>query len=811
MDEAQAWERIEALFDAAWEQPEARRLAWLDAQPESPEVIAAVRRLIEAVPVADGFLDPSPLSHELQAAALSPGARAGAWRIVRPIGRGGMGEVYEVERADGQFAQRAALKLIADAGTEAWARFAHERQILALLEHPGIARLIDGGLLDGGRPYMVMEYVDGEPIDAYCERLALDARAIVALILPVCEALAYAHARLVVHRDLKPSNLLVDRDGRPRLIDFGVAGLADDPQAGAGHALSLDYAAPEQLAGQPFSAATDVYALGAVLYRLIAGRTPHALAGAAVPVAIARVLGTEPSAPSAASAVPVHGGAERALRADLDAILVKALRRDPARRYASAERLGADLAHALGRRLVEARRDERGYRLRRTLWHWRWAAALAAVLTAGLGLALWQAGEAARQRDQALRDQARLEAVQQSVFHMFRAAGEFKGGQVSAADVLGHAAQRIEEEFARDPAAGAPILHALGELNFLLTDYAAARPLLQRLADADPERVDPALIAAGRYDLAQVLFRQGEAEAAAPWLQRAQAYWSENPGRWAARLVDSRLLEAQLLRQAGRAGDAIALLQTARAQRIALSGPQHRETGIFHNNIGVALFSDGEFERAREAFGAAAAVWRAAGLEQSPDALNTLNNWGSVEIAAGRPDAAEPLLREAVELRRRYYGPSAATAALLSNYGKLLLGSGQATAAAPLLREAAAMGSQYAGRGSMHHVAAQSGAAEAALQLGELDGAEQASADALAAALDTLGPDHPATAMASLALAQVRLVQRRPGEAGALLAEVERIAASAAGTVGTRLGDQLRAVRLRHGLVPAPDTARPSP
>ncbi|MCR6700803.1 MAG: tetratricopeptide repeat protein [Dokdonella sp.] len=180
-------------------------------------------------------------------------------------------------------------------------------------------------------------------------------------------------------------------------------------------------------------------------------------------------------------------------------------------------------------------------------------------------------------------------------------------------------------------------------------------------------------------------------------------------------------------------------------------------------------------------------------------------------MAAGRPDAAEPLLREAVELRRRYYGPSAATAALLSNYGKLLLGSGQAAAAAPLLREAAAMGSQYAGRGSMHHVAAQSGAAEAALQLGELDGAEQASADALAAALDTLGPDHPATAMASLALAQVRLVQRRPGEAGALLAEVERIAASAAGTVGTRLGDQLRAVRLRHGLVPASGTARPSP
>lgn len=811
MGETEAWARIEALFDAAWEQPEAQRLAWLDAQDESPDVVAAVRRLIEAVPAADGFLDPAPVSREPQAATLQAGARAGTWRVVRAIGRGGMGEVYEVERADGQFAQRAALKLIADAGTEAWARFAHERQILARLEHPGIARLIDGGLLDGGRPYMVMEYVDGEPIDAWCERRALDPRGIAALILPVCEALAYAHGRLVVHRDLKPSNLLVDRDGRPRLIDFGVAGLADDPQAGAGHALSLDYAAPEQLAGQPFSAATDVYALGAVLYRLIAGRTPHGLADAAVPVAIARVLGSEPSAPGAGSAAAARSGAERALRADLDAILAKALRRDPAQRYASAERLGADLQRALERALVDARRDERGYRLRRTLWRWRWAAAVAAGLLAGLGAALWQAGEAARQRDQALRDQARLEAVQQSVFHMFRAAGEFKGGQASAADVLGHAAQRIEDEFARDPAAGAPILHALGELNFLLTDYAAARPLLQRLADADPARVDPALIAAGRYDLAQVLFRQGEAEAAAPWLQRAQTYWSADPERWESRLVDSRLLQAQLLRQAGRSEDAIALLQAARERRVALSGPHHRETGVFHNNLGVALFSAGDFDRAREAFGAAAAVWRAAGLEQTPDALNTLNNWGSVEIAAGRPDAAEPLLREAVELRRRYYGPSAATAALLSNYGKLLLGSGQSAGAAPLLHEAAAMGSQYAGRGSVHHVAAQSGAAEASLQLGELERAEQAAADALAAALDALGPDHPATAMASLALAQVRAVQRRPDEADALLAEVERIAASAAGTVGSRLSDQLRAVRTRHGRIPAPGTAMPSP
>ena len=802
----ETWVRIEALLDAALDVPTDMREAWLRGQSAPSGIVAEVARLLQAVELGRDFLEaPSSgqASSDARPYSLDPGDRAGVWRVVRAIGRGGMGEVYEVARDDGQFAQRAALKLLGHVAPGAWERFETERRILARLEHPGIARLIDGGHLDAGRPYMVMEYVDGVAVHEWCTVHRASVDDAVAVVLDACDALAYAHSRLVVHRDLKPSNLLVDGRGRVRLIGFGVALLTDAVDGDGRRApLSLGYAAPEQLAGRPVGTAADVYGIAAVLHRLLTGQAPY---GSGLPSALAAMQGADLRVAPLRERAVARPDSRRARRLldDLDAILARAIQPDPADRYPTLEALAGDLRRAQRGAVVDARSGESGYRLRRVAYQYRWRfttlAAVIGSLGVGLGVAVWQAREAAHQRDAALREQARLEAVQQAVFHMFRSAGALKGSDASAADVLDNAAQRIVHEFAREPGDAAPVLHTLGELYFLITDYEAAEPLLRRLADADPAEVDPALIAAGRYDLAQVRLQQGRADDAHALLAEAQAFWSADSRRWRSRLVDSRLLEAQLLRQAGRADEAVQLLRDGLIERIALSGAHHRETGVFHNNIGVALFGQGRLDEAREAFVAAGGVWQASGLDQSPDALNTLNNWGAVEVASGHPAAAEPLLARAVDLRRRQYGPSAATAALLSNYGKTRLQRGDAVGALPLLREAETMGAQYAGVGSLHHAAAAAGVVEASLAVGDVAGAERTARAAHAAARSTLGAEHPGAVMATLALARVRAAQGHVGEATRRLADAER-ASAGLGAQGQRFIAQAADIRTRYRL-----------
>lgn len=810
------WNEIESLFDAAWELPADERDAWLQAHCKDEATRREVAELLAAADASTGFLE-GAADAEPATPALAPGDAAGPWRVIRPLGRGGMGEVHEVERADGEYQQRAALKRIAHAREGDWQRFRNERRILALLEHPGIARMIDGGLLPDGQPYMVMEYVDGLPINRWCRQHRAPPRERVRLVLQACEAVAHAHARLVVHRDIKPSNLLVDADGRVRLIDFGVADLSGASGEAHGRVpLSPGYAAPEQLDDQGnVGVAADIHAMAAVLHALLCGHPPHGQDDPPTALLLARGLRQEPPRlrddPAARAAL--HD--EKALLHDLDAVLSVALRRDPAKRQRSMDAFADELARALDGRPVQARAGEPRYRLGRFLHAQRWAVAgvtaVIAALAVGLGVSLWQAHQAALQRDQALREKARLEAVQQAVFLMFRNAGEMQGADATAGEVLRHTAQRVVDRFARDPSQG-EVLHTLGELYFLLNDYAAAEPLLQRLAGADPGRLDPALLAISRHDLAQVVLRNGDLDRAATLLAQAQAFWQTDPKRWRSRLVESRLLEAQVLKARGNADAAVKLLRQGLAERIALNGPDDHETGVFQNNLGVALFGLGLGDEAREAFRAAAAIWRKTGLEETPDALNTLNNWGAMELAGGRAGEAEPLLRQALALRRRLYGPSAATAALLNNYGKLLLLSGRAAESLPVLSEAATMGARFAGVGSMHHVAALSGVAEAQLQAGDATRAEATAREALAAADARLGKRHPGTASPRLALARVHAARGETRAALALLDEVDTIAA-AAGPIGQRIAAQSAQVRgsLSPAALPAVGTATPVP
>jgi non-specific serine/threonine protein kinase/serine/threonine-protein kinase len=384
------WREAQRLFHEAREKPAAERSAFVTAGAAGDaELEAEVASLLAADADSGGFLETPAAPPE------APRTRVGAWQILHEIGHGGMGTVYLGERADGPFKKRVAVKVVRRGmDTEAvLKRFRQERQILAGLEHTNIARLLDGGNTDDGLPYLVMEYVEGEPLTAWCERRGLDVPARLALFRTVCATVQFAHQNLVVHRDLKPGNIYVTADGTPKLLDFGVAKVLNADLAGAtrdrtvagGGAFTPEYASPEQIRGERITTASDVWSLGVLLYELLAGVRPFAGAGSE-PGEIARaVLETEPERPSAAAARAGRGErARRRLEGDLDTIVLKALRKEPERRYPSAEQLAEDLRRHLDGLPVKARRDTFTYRSGRFLSRHRAAAAAAALVLVAL-------------------------------------------------------------------------------------------------------------------------------------------------------------------------------------------------------------------------------------------------------------------------------------------------------------------------------------------------------------------------------------------------------------------------------------------
>ena len=415
------WTRLAEIVPDALERPPAGRDAFLDAACATDGVLDAALRAEAAALVAaaaredaTGALQP-PLAGLAGALAQDiapapPPDRLGPWRLRGLLGEGGQGTVYRAARADGAFDREVALKLIRGGPTHA-RRLDAERRVLARLEHDGIARLYDGGTVpDGlaaGAPYLVMELVDGAPLDRAARGRPLPER--IELMLQVCDAVAYAHRHLVVHRDLKPSNVLVTPDGRAKLLDFGIAHLLDgDALTRTGErALTPAYAAPEQLLREPITTATDVYALGVLLYQVLAGARPYDLSALTASAAERVVCHETPPPPSAAASADA-----RALRGDLDTVVMTALDKDPARRYASAEALAADLRRARDGRPIVARPATAAHRARLFARRHRAAVAAAAAglaaLVGGLGLAVWQGREAAAARDRA---EARFEVA----------------------------------------------------------------------------------------------------------------------------------------------------------------------------------------------------------------------------------------------------------------------------------------------------------------------------------------------------------------------------------------------------------------
>jgi non-specific serine/threonine protein kinase/serine/threonine-protein kinase len=403
------WRRLKDIASVALDQEESGRGAYVDAACAGDAHLRAdVLALLDSAAAATPYFEVP--GGGAPPALIGPGSQIGPYRLVRELGTGGMGSVYLAERADGQFDQRLAIKVVRGgfANAAILQRFLEERRILASLQHPNIARLLDGGTTESGLPYVAMELVDGEPIDAFCANERLTLRERLVIFQQVCAAVQYAHQHLVIHRDIKAGNILVTRTGVPKLLDFGIAKLLD-PDTGREHGaqttirvLTPESASPEQLAGERLTVAADVYALGVLLYRLLTGQSPYPGTLRRDTDLVRAIAESMPERPSARASI-----LDERIPADVDTIVMKALRKEPERRYASAGQLADDIQRFLERRPVLAAPDSLSYRARKFLLRHRVGIAAAAVISvtvaAGVAATWWQARVAAQERDRARR------------------------------------------------------------------------------------------------------------------------------------------------------------------------------------------------------------------------------------------------------------------------------------------------------------------------------------------------------------------------------------------------------------------------
>ena len=490
------WSRLSPLLDDALGLPPQARAAWLAAlPPQHADLTDTLRDLLAraAQVETDALLGTLPKLDTAGAGAAedaagrhAAGQSVGPYRLVRQLGVGGMGVVWLAERADGLMQRSVALKLPHGPFRGDLAlRIAREREILATLDHPHIARLYDAGVAADGQPYLALEPVDGQRIDRYCEQRRLGVAARLRLFVQAARAVAHAHAQLVVHRDIKPSNLLVDAQAQVKLLDFGIAKLLDDD---AGHdpqqltqqgtrVLTPDYASPEQIAGLPVGTRSDVYSLGVLLYELLTGVRPYRLKRDTRAALEEAILGATVARPSE---VVEDAAARRALRGDLDTIVLKALKKTVTERYVSVDAMADDIERHLSNRPVQARPDSFWYRARKFIVRNRVGAAVASALLitvlAGAGAALWQARIAVAERQ-------RAEDVKNFVAAIFREASPYDGSgkqALTAVDLLKQADKKLDAALAGQPGARVELSNTIGESLMALGDVAAAEPVVAR-------------------------------------------------------------------------------------------------------------------------------------------------------------------------------------------------------------------------------------------------------------------------------------------------------------------------------------------
>ncbi|HEV7358405.1 MAG TPA: serine/threonine-protein kinase [Steroidobacteraceae bacterium] len=765
------------------------------------------------------------------------GDRIGPYRVLRTLGSGGMGEVYLAERADAQFEQQVAIKVV-HGGTLAVAmhsRLKLERQILAQLDHPNIAHLLDGGALPDGSAYIVMEYIDGVAIDVFCDTNRLDIAGRLKLFQTVCAAVHYAHQNLIVHRDLKPSNILVTAPGVPKLLDFGIAKLLDDRQA-ARHTLAVtqadvrimtpDHASPEQVRGQAITTSSDVYVLGVLLYKLLCGTSPFFISSMRLSEIERAICEKDPVPPSQAVSsddspdsmfIAESRGASakrlrRALDGDLDNIVLMAMRKEPERRYGSAQQLAGDIQRYLDGMPVIARGDTLSYRATKFVRrHWL-------PVTAGIGAAFLilafamttyfqsqriSAGRdrVAQQRERAEHERARAEEVSTFLVNLFKLSDpeENRGNQVTARELLDSGSKRLQAGLQDQPATKAALLSTVGAVYDSLGQYQDALPLLDEALQLQSQEQDGSRLET-LLELGRARIGAGELSRAEAPLQEALHLAQRDAGSTSIETGRALLTLGMLRHQQGKFGEAknlyirsLAMLENAKAAETDVS--------TVLGELAKVYSREQQWDLAKQAYERALEIDRHILGDDHPRVAFRMQNLAIVAQNMGDLKQAEVLYRDALQREEHSYGERLPeTAITKGNYGLLLQREGRLVEAEPLLRDAVSI--RLALYGHKHYLVGYARVSLAMLlhDKGDLAGAETQFREALAIYDNSLPANHQYRA--SLLMHFARLLVDRNKSAEALAKGEESIkiwtATSPASSPQTALAHAIHAYALEH-------------
>jgi eukaryotic-like serine/threonine-protein kinase len=663
---AARWRRVQDLFHAAADLPASEQRRFLEVSSNGdPALVAEVEALLVEDRTPGSFLDRSlpEVAGHLLLGSETPG-RVGPYQVLRLLGEGGMGVVYLVERDD--VGGRAALKLLRDAwvSPSRRARFLSEQRTLAQLDHPAIAQLHDAGTLPDGTPWFAMEYVEGVPLTEYCRARGCGLAERLRLFRAVCEAVQHAHRHAVIHRDLKPSNILVKADGSVKLLDFGIAkqidptGPGTDPTRTGLRLMTPAYAAPEQVEGGRVSVETDVYALGVLLFELLAGRLPFDLTGLQPHEAARRVLEQEPPRPSQVAGRPVQ--ASRAAWADLDVLTLTAMQRDPARRYPSVEALIRDLDHHLAGEPLDARPDSLAYRVGKLLRrNARTVLVASAVGVAVLGVTAYSAIRLARARDAVAAQAARTQRIQQFMLQLFEG-GTGEVGPSTDVKVVDLVDRGVREAQSLDaePAVQAELLHTLGGIAQNLGKLDQAEALLTRALELrrtafGPDHPDVArsLVASG-----QLVSARGHYDDAERQIREGLAMLRRHLPRNDPEVARAMSALGRVLENAGRYPDAIRELEEAVRLQTGRPGLEG-DLSASLTELANCHFYTGQYPKADELNQKVLEVDRRLYGPRHPHVADDMINLGAVQLETGDYAAAEKWNREALEIMSAWYGP----------------------------------------------------------------------------------------------------------------------------------------------------------
>jgi serine/threonine protein kinase len=806
--DTQRWLKLSAHLDRALELSPLEREGWLrELRATDPDAATDLAAMLDEHRQlrAEGFLDASPLAAADHSLA---GITIGSYTLISRIGDGGMGTVWLGERSDGRFEGTVAIKLLSASlvGRGGEERFRREGTILARLGHPHIARLIDAGVSNTGQPYLVLELVDGEHLDAFCDERRLSIERRIRLFLDVLSAVSHAHANLIVHRDLKPSNVLVTRAGVVKLLDFSIAKLIEDEGASrltrdAGSAMTPKYAAPEQVAGDVVTTRTDVYSLGVLLFELLSGQHPYGGAvrsSAEFTRAIAqqeplRLSAAFAKAPpdarslTAAQRATTPDRLARTLGGDLETILNRALKRSPGERYGSVAELSDDLRRYLEHQPIAARPDTVGYRavkfLRR---HRRGAGTAAAALVAAVAVIAFYTVQLASERDRARLQAEKASRVSELLTSVLLSADPYRtpsmpidgvASDPSARALLDTLAERIAGELGDQPEVQAEMLTVIGRTYERLGLTDKALPLLERAIAIGRQtfQLPDVRVAQTLNDLGVLHRRLANFPAAEALLKESLSMRRALLGHDDKDVAVTLVEYGRVLRDLGRYEDAEVPAREGLAIRTKIFGDEHRETATSKSDLSMLLLDRGEVEEAeRLSRENLATTERLLGVGH-PNSAASKAQVGMVLAVKGDFNAAETLQRESMAVRRQIFGATHVESALaLQTLAQTLEFQGRFRDAQPLLEEALTIASSALGADHPRTVSIELDLARVLAGRGQAATMEEMTRHALEQRQRIYAPGHWRIAEAQALLGASLAAQRRDEEAEPLIIAADR-------------------------------------